>query len=346
MDKKNGTWDRSYLKNVKSIEKVDEYTIRIRFKEASAVFISILSYPPGKPISMKALKGDGFLKASKNLDRKIQMVKKKIAKLEKKAAKAQGKSAKKATKKVDKARKGLAKLEAQHARAIEQAGGAKSTDTHSVGTNAYMFDDHLQGNWIRLKRNPDFWYGKRVGRPDMPYFDAVKFMVIPDQSIQLANLKVGKIHEMNLVPAQYNYYQKKPHSSIRTVVMNKPHLTFFMINHMKGPCQDLRVRQAISHAIDRKALIHGVMFGLARPASCVYPSDQWSHNPNLDPVEYDPEKSRRLLAEAGYGEGLSIKGFASNNPQTLAVVTAMQNMLAKVGIDWKADVLDRTAADD
>ncbi|MCP4755271.1 MAG: ABC transporter substrate-binding protein [Proteobacteria bacterium] len=178
-------------------------------------------------------------------------------------------------------------LKARYAKVVEEARGAKSTDTHPVGTNAYMFDDHLQGN-----------------------------------------------------------LKQKPHPNIRMVVMNKPHLTFLMINHTKGPCQDLRVRQAISHTIDRKALIHGAMFGLARPASCIYPSDQWSHNPNLKAVGYDPEKARKPLAEAGYEKGLSIKGYANNNPGTITITAALQNMLAKVGIDWKAEILDSTAADD
>ena len=83
-------------------------------------------------------------------------------------------------------------------------------------------------------------------------------------------------------------------------------------NLKEGPCKDIRVRKAISHALDRKALIAGVTFGLGRPASSMYPTDHWCHNPNLKPVSYDPELSKKLLAQAGYKNGLTIKGYMGN----------------------------------
>ena len=79
----------------------------------------------------------------------------------------------------------------------------------------------------------------------------------------------------------------------------------------EGPCKDIRVRKAISHAIDRKALIAGVDFGLGRPASCNYPEDHWCHNPSLKPVNYDPAFSKKLLDQAGYKNGLTIRGYMS-----------------------------------
>jgi ABC-type transport system substrate-binding protein len=118
------------------------------------------------------------------------------------------------------------------------------------------------------------------------------------------------------------------------------------VNHAKGPCKDIRVRKAISHAIDRKALIVGTQFGLAREASCFYPGDHWAHNPHLRPVCYDPELSRRLLAEAGYEKGLTIGGTAGNDTNSRAISVALKNMLAEVGINWKVDSLDTVAITD
>ena len=85
-------------------------------------------------------------------------------------------------------------------------------------------------------------------------------------------------------------------------------------NTQKGPCKDIRVRKAISHAIDRKALIAGVNFGLGRPASSLFPPDHWCHNPTLKPVTYDPALSKKLLAQAGYKDGLTVKGYMFNTP--------------------------------
>ena len=117
-------------------------------------------------------------------------------------------------------------------------------------------------------------------------------------------------------------------------------------NLATGPCQDIRIRKAVAHAIDRKALIAGTQFGLARIASCVYPDDHWAHNPDLEPVPYDPELSKRLLAEAGYRNGLKLIGVNSNLQDSITVSSAISNMLSKVGIEWKVDILDAAAATD
>jgi len=93
-------------------------------------------------------------------------------------------------------------------------------------------------------------------------------------------------------------------------------------------------------------MIRGALFGLARPASCIYPNDQWSHNPNLKPVAYDPEKSRGLLREGGYAKGLSMRGFSFKSPESVTIAEAIKSMLKEVGIDWKVDALDITAMDD
>jgi len=79
------------------------------------------------------------------------------------------------------------------------------------------------------------------------------------------------------------------------------------------------VRKAISHALDRKALIHGTVFGLGRIASCMYPGDHWTHNPNLKPVSYDPE----LSAEAGYPNGLTVKGYYGNYAIAMNIAEAI-----------------------
>jgi peptide/nickel transport system substrate-binding protein len=349
MDKKNGCWDRSYLESLKSIEVIDEYTLRFGFKKPFGTFLSTLGYPPGYAISVNALKGDVALREIKKLQTKLKTTRKKVVKLEKKAKKATKggeEKARKAKKKLEKAKKDLTKLEELYSKAARETEGMKKTDSYPVGTGPYTYDDRSSGNWIKLKRNPDYWYGNAVGRPDMPWFDSVKYVVIPDKSVQLANLKAGKIHLMWLSAAQYNMLRQKPHPSINIDAYNMPHTYMLALNHAKGPCKDIFVRKAISHALDRQALIRGALFGLARPASCIYPNDQWSHNPNLKPVAYDPEKSRGLLREGGYAKGLSMRGFSFKSPESVTIAEAIKSMLKEVGIDWKVDALDITAMDD
>jgi peptide/nickel transport system substrate-binding protein len=110
-------------------------------------------------------------------------------------------------------------------------------------------------------------------------------------------------------------------------------------NCTKGVCSDIRVRRAIAHAIDRRALIAGTQFGLARIASCTYPEDHWAHNPDLQPVAYDPDLAKKVLADAGYANGLTVRGYYNNTTQGQTVAEAIKNMLAKVGVTWEVELL-------
>jgi peptide/nickel transport system substrate-binding protein len=160
--------------------------------------------------------------------------------------------------------------------------------------------------------------------------------VIPDPAVRLANLRAGKIDSMALEKSQYAAMKNDPDLNIFRTPGN--HVNAFRFNVTKGVFQDIRLRMAVSHAIDRKALIAGTQFGLARLASCMYPDDHWCHNPELKPVTYDPDLSKKLLAEAGYGGGLTVKGYYANTAMGQTIAEAVKNMLAKVGIDWQVEL--------
>jgi len=226
----------------------------------------------------------------------------------------------------------------------EKTAGTKKTDLHPVGTGSYMIDEGRPGNYLKLKRNPNWWYGKKVGRPNMPYFDSIQVMVIPDPAIQLANLRAGKIHVMVIDKSLYQIVKKDPNFVVHVNPTN--HLSGLRFNLAKGQARDIRVRKAISHAIDRQALIAGTQFGLARIAAGMFPKEHWCRNPELKPVLYNPELSRKLLAEAGYANGLTIEGFSSNTTRMINMTAAIQGMLSKVGINWKTDALESGAWSD
>jgi peptide/nickel transport system substrate-binding protein len=214
--------------------------------------------------------------------------------------------------------------------------------TKPVGTGPYLLEEHNPGSWTRVKRNPGWWFGRSIGHPDMPYFDGILTTVIPDPAVTFANLKAEKIHGMSLSKAQFDIARKDPNLKVFAVPLNT--VRGYRFNHSRQPFSDLRVRQAAAYAIDRKALVAGIEFGLGRVATCAYPEDHWAHNPDLKPWPHDPEKARRLLREAGYEKGLAVSGYVFSDPQARARAEAVKGMLAEVGIDWKVDFLDPAAA--
>ena len=176
----------------------------------------------------------------------------------------------------------------------------------------------------------------------MPYLDGVQVNVIPDPSVQLANLRAGKIDFMVLSPSQYDALKNEPSLAVYAYPIN--HVAALRFNTVEGPCKDIRVRKAVSHAIDRKAIVAGPLFGMGTVASSMYPEDHWCHNPELQPVSYDPAKAKALLAEAGFAKGLTLRGYLS--PIFNDIGEAVKAMLAEVGIDWQIEILDSAAGSD
>lgn len=343
-DKKNGAWTRSWLAMVKSVEVVDEYTLKWNFKKPWAGFLGVMSTTPSFIISKQALEKDVAMKELKKAKSKLKRALSKVAKAEKKARTASGDKAVKATKSAEKARKKAAELKKRVAGLTEKAKGAKDVDHNPVGTGKYMLEAAKPGNYLKLKRNPNWWFGKSVGIPDLPHADGVLITVIPDESIRLANLRAGKLDYMVLTSTQFLDLKGDPKFQIASYPGN--HMGSMVFNHVKGPCRDIRVRKAISHAIDRKALIAGLYHGQGIVASGPYMSAHWSHNPNLKPVEYNPELSKKLLAEAGYSKGLTIRGHMGSSAGSVSTTEAIKAMLAKVGITWKVDSLSGAASSD
>ncbi|MEE9436733.1 MAG: ABC transporter substrate-binding protein, partial [Candidatus Adiutricales bacterium] len=343
LDKKNGAWDRAYLRSLKSVEVLDEYTLKWTFKEPWAAFPgAVLAGIPGWPVSAEALKNDVALREVKGLTSKLKKEKAKLAKAEKKVK--GGDQSEKAAKKLEKAKKKTAALDAELKAMKARVKGAKKTDQAPVGTGQFILEDARPGNYLKVKRNPNWWYGKKIGKPEMPYFDGKIITIIPDISVQLASLRAGKIDAMGIDKASYAMVKDDPNLNVHTYPFNG--MVGLRFNLAKGPSKDIRVRKAVSHAIDRKALIVGTQFGLARIASGPFPEDHWCHNPELKPITYDPELSKKLLAEAGYPKGLTLKGYMGDTSTSVNVTEAIKAMLNKVGINWQVDSLDAAARSD
>ena len=344
-DKKNGCWSRAWIEPVKSVEVIDDHTVKWNFKRPWAGFMGMMATVPGYMISQKALEGDVALIESVKLKTKLKNAKKVVARETKKLEKAKGGSKlKKAQSKVKKARKKLAKAEKLYAAAAAKAVGAKSVDKFPVGTGRYMFEEGRPGNYLKLKRNPNWWFAKSIGQPDMPYPDGLIYTVISDLTVRLANLRAGKIHMLGLSPTQVLMLKRDRNFKVTSQTGN--HLVALRFNTQAGPAKDLRIRKAVSHAINREALLAGVQFGQGTIASAMYMGEHWAHNPNIKPVKFDPELSKRLLAEAGYPNGLTIKGYMSNIPDFVTLTAAIKSMLAKVNIKWEVDSLDNVAISD
>lgn len=177
-----------------------------------------------------------------------------------------------------------------------------SADTNKqrpVGTGPFRFESWVQGDRITLERNPDYWGAA-------PALERVTFRFISDPTAAFAAMMAGDIDAFPVFPAPENLAQFEADPRFRVIVGTTEGETILAMNNARKPFDDIRVRQAIAHAIDRGAIIEGAMFGYGTPIGTHFAP----HNPAYQDLTamsaYDPARSRALLAEAGYPDGFDV----------------------------------------
>lgn len=192
-----------------------------------------------------------------------------------------------------------------------------------VGTGPYRFFKWVAGEKIELISNADYFEGR-------PKIHRVVYRVIPDSSTQFLELQSGGLDFMGLTPIQYSTQTDAPaftrnFNKYRYLAFGYTYLGY---NLQKPLFQDVRVRQAISHAIDKQEIIDGVLLGLGKAATGPYKPDTWVYNANVKTYAHDPEQARALLAQAGWTDSNG-DGVLDRNGQkfSFTIVTNQGNDL-------------------
>jgi peptide/nickel transport system substrate-binding protein len=182
--------------------------------------------------------------------------------------------------------------------AIEQYGEDYGTPSAGcVGTGPFKFVEWVEGDHITIEANDDYWAGR-------PTVDQVIFRVIPDDSARFLALKAGDIQGLEqAVVEDLQAAEDDPNLYILTrPALNTGYLAF---NYKLEEFQDIRVREAVAHAINREGLVENFYGKYGEPAKNFLPPLVWGHNDSIEPYAYDPELSKQLLADAGFPDGLS-----------------------------------------
>jgi peptide/nickel transport system substrate-binding protein len=229
--------------------------------------------------------------------------------------------------------------------AIMEQGDTYGTPAGTVvGTGRFEFVEWIPDDHITVKRNPNWWGGP-------PHFERIIFRSIPDNTARFAELQAGTVHQADLAQSDMPAADQDPNiQMIKTPALSTGYIAF---QQCTPPFDDENVRWAIAHAINREALMEPFYGDFGQVATAFQPPAILGHNPNLPPIEYDPEKAKELLAEAGYPDGFEtdfwyipvIRGYF---PDSKAIGEAIAIDLAKVGIkvnlkteDWGAYLADR-----
>ena len=153
---------------------------------------------------------------------------------------------------------------------------AESNKALPIGTGPFMFDRWVQGDRIELKRNDAYW-GEAVK------LEGAAFQIVPDPAAAVAAMMAGDIDAYPNFPAPENMSQFETDSRFTVKIGTTEGETILAINNGKPPFDDLKVRQAIAHAIDRNAIIDGAMFGYGTPIGSHFaPAPSGLYRPDRD----------------------------------------------------------------
>jgi peptide/nickel transport system substrate-binding protein len=202
-----------------------------------------------------------------------------------------------------------------------------------IGTGPFKFVERVPDSHVLLERNEDWWNGPH------PY-DTVRWRFIPEASTRVAGLRSGEVDIVRSIPAdEVPGIDGSPDLKIVSVPsVRTPYIAIFPDSPMGGgePLQDVRVRQALNHAIDVDAIVEHLLLDRGTRIATLMTPVFLGYDPDLEPYEYDPEKAKALLAEAGYPDGFQIQFEVAHDmsmPKPVEISTKVVNDLAAVGIE-------------
>lgn len=212
---------------------------------------------------------------------------------------------------------------------------AAGTATKPVGTGPFTFDDWKKGNSVTLKKWPGFRDAKGVK------LERVTFRFINDPAARVAALLAGDIDGVPRLDAPQAVKQLQADKRFVVAIGNTAGKGIVAINNKKKPFDDVRVRRAIMHAIDRKAFIDGVLEGLAKPIGSHFAPTDAGYVDLTGLTPYDPEKAKALLKEAGVATPLNVTltlpppQYARKGGEVVAAQLAKVGIVAKIeNVEW------------
>jgi peptide/nickel transport system substrate-binding protein len=204
---------------------------------------------------------------------------------------------------------------------------------HPLGTGPFVFKEWVRDDHLTYTKFADYW---KAGRP---YLDQIEFKVVVEPTIQLQGLLVGEFDIIQSLDS-FNVPQLKNNPKTKVYDYLTGLALVVAMNNTRPPLDNVKVRQALTYAIDRRALLDvaytgGALIGAFIDANSPYYKDYSGRYP------YDPAKAKQLLAEAGYPQGFEITlTIPQNYSQHVNAGNMVQDMLKQVGITAKIHLVD------
>ncbi len=193
----------------------------------------------------------------------------------------------------------------------------------SAGSGPYVLEEHAQGDHTSLVRNEDYW-------GDAPAIEKVTFRQVPEAGSRIAMLQTGEATVSYPTPSD-QVATIRSAGDINLISIPSTTMRYVTLNTNVEALSDVRVRQAMNYAIDQDSYCKVLYSGAATPATSVLPELVPGYKAQT-PYEYDLEKAKSLLEEAGYADGFTVSIIGDNSTQETKGMTFIMQQLEKVGI--------------
>ena len=210
---------------------------------------------------------------------------------------------------------------------------ANSAASEPNGTGPFKFSKWVKGDRVELVKNNDYW-GEAVS------LEKASFKFISDPTAAFAALMAGDVDAFPVYPAPETLAQFEADPNFNVIVGSTEGETILSTNNKSEKLKDVRVRKAIAHAINRQAIVDGAMFGFGTPIGTHFAPHHPDYVDLTSQSNYDPEKSKSLLSEAGVSDGLNLSlklpppSYARRGGEIIA------SQLREVGIETKIENLE------
>lgn len=215
---------------------------------------------------------------------------------------------------------------------INVEGNSYENVVRPVGTGPYVFKERVKGERIVVTRNENYWGEK-------PYYDEVVFRVVPEAATRESLLLAGQV-DLIILPPISDIPALQQNSDVKVLMAPSDRTIFIAINNTHEPLNDVRVRQALNYAVNKQEIIDSVLFGAATAMDAPMANNLFGYCPQ-QPYEYNPEKAKALLAEAGV-QNLQLRFIAPTGRyvQDFQAAQAISGFLSEVGINAPVSTMD------
>lgn len=204
-----------------------------------------------------------------------------------------------------------------------------------VGTGPWRFVEWRHDDYLLFARNADYFDGA-------PRTDSLRVRIIREPSTAVAEFEVGNVDLLYVPEAESRRWEETDERSAMLAAAPALRLWYVGINTTRGPLRDVRVRRAINHAIDVGVILERLVGGRGRLAAGVIPHVLEGADTTRQPYAHDVERSKQLLTQAGFPNGIDIDLWHSEDPTFSRVAQSIQSYLAEAGI--RAKLVQREAA--